>query len=105
LPSFIHRYTARPDPSVRNAPADPDFVVMTRPDPAAAAAADPPAGVAGADELLEPELLQAAVSSAAPSATASPAPSRVVPPGVRSLTDALIVTVSRLLSVCSRPPS
>src|ERR1700722_13649595 len=42
---------------------------MTRPDPAAAAAepADPPAGSAdaGADELPEPELLQATVSSAA----------------------------------------
>ena len=77
---------------------------MTRPDPPAAAAglADPPAGEAagdaGADELLEAELLQAAVSSAAPSATASPAPSRI-DPGVRMPTDAPIVTVSRLLTV------
>src|SRR6202020_813153 len=95
LPSFVQRSTARPDPSVRNAPAEPDFVVMTRPDPAAAAAepVDPPAGSAdaGADELPEPELLQATVSSAAPSATASPAPSRIAP-GVRFTTDALIVT-------------
>ena len=76
---------------------------MTRPDPAAAAAEPvaPPVGVAadaGADELLEPELLQATVSSAAPSATASPAPSRIAA-GVRIPTDALIVTVSRLLAI------
>jgi hypothetical protein len=76
---------------------------MTRPDPAAAATepVDPPAGVAadaGADELLEPALLQATVSSAAPSATARPAPNRIAA-GVRIPTDALIVTVSRLLTI------
>jgi hypothetical protein len=38
LPSFVRRETARPDPSVRNAPADPDFVVISRPEPAATAA-------------------------------------------------------------------
>ena len=79
---------------------------MTRPEPAAApGVADPPAGAAAADadELLEPELLQATVSRAAPSVTASPAPSRI--PGVGIPTDALIVTVSRLLSACSYLPS
>ena len=81
---------------------------MTRPepDPAAAGLADPPAGVAeaGVDELLVPELPQAAVSSAAPSAAVTPAPSRIGP-GVRIPTDALIVILSRLLSVCSPLPS
>jgi hypothetical protein len=75
---------------------------MTRPEPdPAAAAVEPadPADDAGADELLEPELLQAAVSSATPSASASPAPSRI-DPDARIPTDALIVTVSRLLAFC-----
>src|ERR1700722_16528446 len=80
---------------------------MTRPEPdpgaAAVELADPPAAAGAAvdvDGLLEPELLQAAVSSAAPSASASPAPSRIGP-GVRNPADALIATVSRLLAFCA----
>jgi hypothetical protein len=37
-PSFARRQTARPDPSARSAPAAPDFVAITRPEPAAMAA-------------------------------------------------------------------
>jgi Sigma-70 region 3 len=31
MPSFAHRYTVRPDPSVRNVPAEPAWVVITVP--------------------------------------------------------------------------
>jgi hypothetical protein len=108
LPSFAHRPTARPDPSVRNAPADPDFVVITRPEPAGTAAGlgVPPADEAAADELLLPELLQAAVGRVPPGAAASPAPSQTAP-GIRIPTDALIATVSRLLAcatICRHSP-
>jgi hypothetical protein len=111
LPSFAHGH---PDPSVRNAPAAPDFAVITRPEPTAAAArlAVHPADEAAADELPLPELPlpelplpelplpelpQAAVGRAAPGATASPAPSRTAP-GVRIPTAAIMVTMSRLLA-------
>jgi hypothetical protein len=88
--------------SVRNAPADPDFVVITSPELAAAAAglAVPSADEAAADELLRLHELQVAVGRAVPSATASPTPRRAAP-GVRNPTDALIVTVP----VCSRLPA
>jgi hypothetical protein len=67
--SFDQRYTARPDPSVRNDPAEPAWVVITVP-VVAALAGLPLAGVPAACDppLL---LLHAAASSAAPSGTPS----------------------------------
>ena len=66
--SFDQRYTARPDPSVRNDPADPAWVVITVP-VVAALAGLPLAGVPAACD--PPPLLHAAASSAAPSGTPS----------------------------------
>ena len=81
MPSLVHRYTARPDPSVRNDPAEPERVVITVPLArlALAPAALPPAGLAlaalplvglppaGLALACDPPLLHAAASSAAAS--------------------------------------
>jgi hypothetical protein len=108
--SFTHRYTARPEPAVRNVPADDVAVVMTvAPDalapPLAAAAplagtllaAAPLAGAllagAGAAVLLPP-LLHAATSSAAATVPPIPAATRAGA-GIRLSWKFLIVLVSR----------
>jgi hypothetical protein len=81
LLSLVHRYTARPDPSAKNVPADDETVVMTvEPEPPLAAAAfegDAPAGelLPAAPVLLLP-VLHAATSSATPKALPAPAASR-----------------------------
>jgi hypothetical protein len=74
--SLSHRYTERPDPSVRYVPAEPDLVLITVPEPVAlleleadALALDPdPLG------LVLLLLLHAAASSAAASGTPSLTP-------------------------------
>jgi hypothetical protein len=82
--SLVHRYTARPDPSVRTVPADDEAVLMTvAPDalapPLAGAllagallGADAPAGVLDAAGLLLAALEHAAASSATPTAPPTP---------------------------------
>jgi hypothetical protein len=85
LLSLVHRYTAWPEPLVRNVPADDEAVVMTvDPDPpplppaAAALEDDAPAGeLLAAAPVLLPPLLQAATSSTTPNALPAPAASRV----------------------------
>jgi hypothetical protein len=76
--SLTHRYTARPEPSVRNVLPDDVAVVMTvDPDPpplAAALLAPAAAGelAAGAALLLPPPLEHAATSKATPTAPPTP---------------------------------
>jgi hypothetical protein len=67
--SFDQRYTARPDPSVRNDPVEPAWVVITVPVVLAALAGLPLAGVPAACD--PPPLLHAAASSAAATGTPS----------------------------------
>jgi hypothetical protein len=50
--SFIHKYKARPEPSVRNDPAELSLAVITVPDPA-----EPLDAAAGAAAALLPVLL------------------------------------------------
>ena len=67
MPSLAHRYTVRPDPSVRNAPAEPAWVVITVP------VVDAPAELlpAGAEPGDAAALLHAVASSAEASGIAS----------------------------------
>ncbi len=81
MPSLAHRYTARPDPSVKNAPAEPAWVVITV--PVVDALAELPA--AGA-ELAGAE----GDAAAAPHAVASSAE----PSGITSLTGSGILSSS-----------
>ena len=67
MPSLAHRYTVRPDPSVRNAPAEPAWVVITV--PVVDALAELPA--AGAEPGDAAALLHAVASSAEASGIAS----------------------------------
>jgi hypothetical protein len=106
--SFVHRYTARPVPSVRNAPAEPERVVITaavaeapaEPDGAgeAAAAGAPDAAdepdAAGCDP---PPLLQAAAISAA--ATGTPSFTGI---GIRASNELIISNrvLSRAVTTC-----
>jgi hypothetical protein len=100
LPSFMNRYTVRPDPVVRNVPADPVWVSIT-----VAVADEEPAGeaLAGAPPpyplpvlvLVPVPLLVLLHAAAASSATASGAPSLTVA-GNRRTHEVLIVIVSRL---------
>jgi hypothetical protein len=71
LLSFTHRYTARPDPSVRNDPAEPERTVITVLDPALAAAGLAAAVAPAWVLLLLPPLAHAAASSAVPTGTAT----------------------------------
>jgi hypothetical protein len=104
--SLTHRYTARPEPSVRNVFPDDDAVLITvEPDPLAAAllAADAPAGellAAAPVLLLLLPLEQAATSSAAPTAPPTPAAS-LAGPGIRFTMEILIVFLSRLARLSS----
>ena len=97
--SLDHRYTARPVPSVRNAPAEPERVVITA--AVAEAPAEPdagePAAAAGLDAAGEPDaagcdpppLLQAAAISAA--ATGTPSFTGI---GIRASNELVILIVS-----------
>ena len=69
LPSFTHRYTARPDLSVRNAPVEPAVVLMTVPVVDALPLDEFAAGSAPAADPVVLELLHAAASSAAATGT------------------------------------
>jgi hypothetical protein len=83
--SFVHRYTARPEPSVRNDPAEPEWVVITVPVVAA------PAGLplAGAPPAVAPAaLLHAATNSAPDSGTPS-----LTGTGSRFSNDLLIIII------------
>jgi hypothetical protein len=111
--SFSHMYTARPEPSVRNVPADDEAVLMTvAPDPpalllAAALLALLLAGTAAADELLgaaAAELLllllllplaHADTSSATPTAPPTPVAS-LAGAGIRLRMEFFIAFVSCL---------
>ena len=62
MPSLAHRYTARPDPAVRNAPAEPAWVVITV--PVVDALAELPAAGAELGEEEAAALLHAVASSA-----------------------------------------
>jgi hypothetical protein len=88
MPSFVHMYTARPDPSVRYVPADPDLVVIT------SAAADPVAVLPAAGVLLPP-LVPLLPQAAASSAVASSAPS-LAGAGTRASSELLMLIVSDL---------
>jgi hypothetical protein len=105
--SLVHRYTARPDPSVRTVPADDEAVLMTvaadalaPPLAGALLGADAPAGVLdAAGALLLPALEHAAASSATP--TAPPTPVASLAGADMRLMDFLIVF--RLLSSAACP--
>ena len=86
MPSLAHRYTVRPDPSVRNAPAEPAWVVITV--PVADALAELPA--AGAELGDEAAALLHAVAS---SAEASGIPS-LTGTGIRASNEWIIFIVS-----------
>jgi hypothetical protein len=93
LPSFMNTYTVRPDPVVRNVPADPVRVSIT-----VAVADEEPAGEALAvapPPALAALLLVLLPHAAASSATASSAPSLTVA-GNRRTNELLIVIISRL---------
>jgi hypothetical protein len=101
--SLTHRYTARPEPSVRNVPADDVAVLMTVAPPDAlappallAGAAALLAGAAGAAALLLLPLEHAATSIATPTAPPTPAASRAGA-DIRFTIEFLIVSVSCLV--------
>jgi hypothetical protein len=108
--SLTHRYTARPEPSVRNSPADEEAVLMTvEPDPlapplAALLGADAPAGellAAAPVLLLLLPLAHAATRTATPTAPPTPAASRAGA-DIRCNTEFLIVFVSLSSAACPR---
>jgi hypothetical protein len=92
LVSFVHMYTACPDPSVKTMPPLPEAVVIT----IAPAAEEPPpaAGDPLAGDPLLLALLHAAASNAAPIVMPSPAPTRTGT-GIRAIID---------LPISSSPP-
>jgi hypothetical protein len=101
LVSLTHRYTARPDPSVRNVLPPDEAVLMTvaadalaPPLAGALLGADAPAGVLldAAGVLLLPALEHAAANSATP--TAPPTPVASLAGADMRLMDFLIVFVS-----------
>jgi hypothetical protein len=68
MPSLAHRYTVRPDPSVRNAPVEPAWVVITV--PVVDALAELPAAGAELAALLH-AVASSAEASGIPSLTGS----------------------------------
>jgi hypothetical protein len=113
--SLTHRYTARPEPSVRNVPADDVAVLMTVAPPdalappalLAGAAAALLAVAAGAAALLLLPLEHAATSIATPTAPPTPAAS-LAGADIRFTIEFLIVSVSCLVRpghASSTPPS
>jgi hypothetical protein len=96
--SFFHRYTARPEPSVRNvAPDAVAVLIMVPPLDDAFDAGAPVAGVPVLDELLPLE--HAATSSTVPTAATTPAPS--LSPGDNSATVAR--SLARILAALLLP--
>jgi hypothetical protein len=107
--SLTHRYTARPEPSVRNVFPDDEAVLITvEPDPLApplagallaGALLDPAAAagelLAGAAELLLLPLAHAATSSPTPTAPPTPAAS-LAGADIRFIMEFLITFISRL---------
>jgi hypothetical protein len=98
--SLTHRYTARPEPSVRNVSPDDDAVVMTvDPDAPLAAALLAPAAAgelaAGAALLLLLPLEHAATSKATPTAPPTPVAS-LAGADIRFTMEYLIVSFFRL---------
>jgi hypothetical protein len=118
MPSLAHRYTARPDPAVRNAPAEPAWVLITVPVvdalaelPAAgaelpAAGAELPAAGAELGEEVVAALLHAVASSAAPSGIAS-----LTGIGIRASSERIMFIVSSRAAISAargdvaQPPS
>ena len=95
MPSLAHRYTARPDPAVRNAPAEPAWVVITVP-VADALAGFPAAELAGAEGDEAAALLHAVASSA----EASGIPS-LTGIGIRASNEWIIFIVSSRATICA----
>jgi hypothetical protein len=94
--SFVHRYTARPEPSVRNDPTEPEWVVITVP------VVDALAGLLLAGLLLAGLPLAGAPAAGAPAALLHAATNSAPDSGTPSLTgtgsrfsnDLLIIIVS-----------
>jgi hypothetical protein len=90
MPSLAHRYTVRPDPLVRNAPAEPASVVITV--PVVDALAELPA--AGAEPVeAEPGEAAALLHAVASSAEASGIPS-LTGTGILASSERIIFIVS-----------
>jgi hypothetical protein len=90
--SFVHRYTARPEPSVRNDPAEPEWVVITVP------VVDAPAGLPlGEPAPDEPALgcAPAALPHAAASSAAATGTASLTGTGTRASNEVIILIVSR----------
>ena len=107
--SLAHRYTARPELSVRKVLPDDEAVVMTvLPDPLAAALPedDAPAGelLAAPVLLLLPPLEHAAARTATPTAPVTPAAS-LAATGIRFTLEFHIVFVSCLARLCRASPA
>jgi len=96
MPCLAHRYTARPDPAVRNAPAEPAWVLITV--PVVDALAGLPAAGAELGEEAVAALLHAVASSAAPSGTAS-----LTGIGIRASSERIIFIVSSRAAMCAAP--
>jgi hypothetical protein len=99
--SLTHRYTARPEPLVRNVFPDDVAVVMTVPPDAAELPLAALAGAAAPDELAGAALLllplaHAAASSATPTAPPTPAAS-LAGPGILFMLEARISRLSPVL--------
>jgi hypothetical protein len=92
MPSFAHRYTVRPDPSVKNVPAEPAWVVTTV--PVVDALAELPA--AGVELGDAPALLHAAAISA--EATGIPS---LTGSGIRASIEWIIFIVSSRATTCA----
>jgi hypothetical protein len=107
--SLTHRYTARPEPSVKNVSPDDVAVAMTvDPDPLPLAALLEPAAAgelaAGAAELLLPPLAHAATSTATPTAPPTPAAS-LAGADIRFTLEYLTVFVSCLARLAAPVPT
>jgi hypothetical protein len=95
MPSSAHRYTARPDPAVRNAPAEPAWVLITVP-VVDALAGLPAAGAELGEEVAA--LLHAVASSAEPSGIAS-----LTGIGILASSERIIFIVSSRAAMCAAP--
>ena len=102
--SLAHRYTVRPDPLVKNAPAEPAWVVITV--PVVDALAELPAAGAELGEEVVAALLHAVASSAAPSGIAS-----LTGIGIRASSERIMFIVSSRAAISAargdvaQPPS
>ena len=95
MPSLAHRYTARPDPAVRNAPAGPAWVVITVP------VVDALAGLPAAGAELGEE------AAALPHAVASSAEASGIPSltgiGILASSEWIIFIVSSRAAMSAAP--